>query len=81
MIHISTPIADKNKDEVTPQDYNIQTIKLGPTSRRQEVEEFKGPSATILERLAKEVQAKKRLKKENKELNKYLQNLMKPCSP
>lgn len=58
VIHIATPMPDKNKDEVTSKDYSVQTISLGPTSMMQEVEEFEGSSAAILSRLKKEVQAK-----------------------
>lgn len=36
VIHIATPAPDKNKDEVTRQDYSVQRINLGPTSMIQE---------------------------------------------
>lgn len=32
VVHIATPIPDKNRDEVTRKDYNLLTINLGATS-------------------------------------------------
>lgn len=55
VVHIATPTQDKNKDEVTWHDYNMQNINLGPTSMEQDIEEYEGSSAVILGRLRKEV--------------------------
>lgn len=44
IIHNATPTTDKNKDEIVPQDYTIHRIKLGPTSKDQEKEEFQESS-------------------------------------
>lgn len=53
VIHIATPAPDKNMDDVTRIDYNVQTINLGPTSMEQDIEEYEGSSAVILGRLRK----------------------------
>lgn len=58
VVHIATPDPDKNKDDVVGRDYNIQTFNLGPTSVKQDIEDYEGSSAVILGRLRKETKTK-----------------------
>lgn len=78
VVHIATPAIDKNMDEVTAKDYNMQTIHLGPTFIEQEIEDYQASSAVILGRLRKEIKTKHEMKKEIEGLKKCLEDLMKP---
>lgn len=76
-MQIAVLIVDKSKEDITPQEYAITTVDLGPTTKGQEVEDLDNSVASIKARLEKEV-AKKREYKEIECLKEYIQHLIKP---
>lgn len=78
VLHVSTPTIEKNKHEATPKNYNVQTINLGPSTKKKETKDLKDFVDVVLKGLDKEVQAKERLQNQVEELQKYIQHLFKP---
>ena len=52
---VAVPPEQGNKEDIRPKDYTFTRINLGPTSKEQEIEEFKGSVSSILNRLNKDV--------------------------
>jgi len=78
IVEVAVPLADVARDQVRAEDYVISAIDLGPTTRAQRVDDFKGSVTSILKQLDKDEMSKRELKCQNEELRACLQFLVKP---
>lgn len=52
-LHLVEPAADKDRNEIASSDYVIKEIDLGRTSTTRVVEDFKGSSLAMKEKMQK----------------------------
>lgn len=77
-VQVAVPTVDKSREEITPLEYAITIVDLGPTTKGHEMEELDNSVSTIKARLEKEIATKKDYKREVERLKEYIQHLTKP---
>lgn len=79
IIQIATPRVDKLADEITTEEYDLETIDLGPTTD-QALEDMNDMVKTLHDMLKLEVKKNKKLEKENTILRSHLRRFKLPLS-
>lgn len=78
IIQIATPRVDKPEDEITTDDYDLETIELGPTTVEQEIEDLSDSVKIVQDILRIELENKNKLERELNTLRNYVQQLRNP---
>lgn len=78
ILHLAVPRVNKDKNWITPNEYEITEVDLGKSSKAQMVEDFDESSLALKEQMKRMEEKNKRLKSENKALCKYVQCLRHP---
>jgi len=77
-VHIAVPRIDKELENMTPEDYNMTTIGMGPITREQVEEELQDSVNSVRSMLKQEREARMKVEQDFNTLKHYIQQVMQP---
>lgn len=72
---MAVPTIDKPRDMITPMDYQVTTIYIGPSMKQQEFQELNDSAKAIEAQLNRVEEKKEMLEMENMRLKEYIEGL------